>query len=501
MTTIPKVRQEVQRQVERLFRLVDGGEAARIAEVEQGVLDGVTAVARELMTMFLTRQSSLLSAARYEHEGVAYEVVGEEMVEVGLRCGKVTFPSKIGRQIGRPRAPRDRPVERQIGLSCGFTPAVIAATSRLCAHMAFGQARTLHGDFFGWAPSSRAVLRIVDATGAEARPFLEAAPPPENDGEVLVIQVDGKGAPAITSREYAKRTKPHTRKRSAGKQRRHERKAKRASQPKKRRAPGDKSKNAKMAAVGVLYTLRRGDDGKLDGPVNKRVYATFTTYRALFEWIVEEAKKRGYGTSKFTKVLFVADGAEVLWTLQQEFFPDALVCLDWFHVVEKLWEVGKAVCRGTRRKRKELEAWVAKQKARLRAGEIYAILEELAQRLDATPLTGPGNKYRRTVLAKITSHLEKNIDRLHYDRLRKQDLDIGSGAVEGAVRHLVGARLDASGMRWGKGRAEAVLQLRCVLINGLWNDFEAHLARKVGFRVKGSPARAQTHDAVTKKAA
>ena len=98
----------------------------------------------------------------------------------------------------------------------------------------------------GWAPSSRAVLRIVDATGAEARPFLEAARPPENDGEVLVIQVDGKGAPAITSREYAKRTKPHARSPGAGKRRRHERRAKRASQPKKRRAPGDKSKNARL---------------------------------------------------------------------------------------------------------------------------------------------------------------------------------------------------------------------------------------------------------------
>lgn len=87
MTTIPKGRTEVQRQVERLFRLVDRRGAARIAEVEQDVLDGVTAVARELMTMFLTRQSSLLSAARCEHEGVAHEVVGEEMVEVGLRYG------------------------------------------------------------------------------------------------------------------------------------------------------------------------------------------------------------------------------------------------------------------------------------------------------------------------------------------------------------------------------------------------------------------------------
>ena len=66
---------------------------------------------------------------------------------MGTRFGKVTYPSKVGRAVGRPRAPRDRPVERQVGLSCGFTPAVIASVSRLSAHMAFGQARTLFGDW------------------------------------------------------------------------------------------------------------------------------------------------------------------------------------------------------------------------------------------------------------------------------------------------------------------------------------------------------------------
>ena len=225
MTTISNGRKEVQREVENVLRVVERREAARVGDVEQQVGDALAALGRALMALYFARQSSLVGAGSYAHEGVAYELVGEESTEVGTRFGKVAYCSKTGRKVGSPRAPRDRPVERQIGLSCGFTPTVIASTSRLCAHMAFGQARTLFRDFFGWAPSTRAVLRIVDATGAEARPFLEAVPPPEGDGEVLVIQVDGKGAPAITSGEYAKRTKPHARGRSAGKRQRHERKA------------------------------------------------------------------------------------------------------------------------------------------------------------------------------------------------------------------------------------------------------------------------------------
>jgi len=45
---------------------------------------------------------------------------------------------------------------------------------------------------------------------------------------------------------------------------------------KPRQKTGDKSKNARLATVLVMYTLRRSPDGtKLLGPLNKRVYASF----------------------------------------------------------------------------------------------------------------------------------------------------------------------------------------------------------------------------------
>jgi len=312
-----------------------------------------------------------------------------------------------------------------------------------------------------------------------------------------VVTVDGKGAPAISSKEYARRARPRG---ARDKNRRHCRRRRRQEQPRPRRAPGKKSKNAKVAAVGVLYTLRRMPDGRLDGPVNKRTYATFESYRALFQWVHAEAVRRGYGTSKFTKVVFIADGADVLWSLQQEFFPDAELCLDWFHAVEKLWKAGKAICRGSRRERRRLEVWVAEQKRKLRKGLLPEVLAELADALAATALTGPGNKYRREVLTEVLAHFEKNAHRMAYRHLRREDLDISSGVVEGAVRHLVGVRLDGPGMRWGRDRAEAVLRLRCVLINGLWDDFERFVATQ-HLRLAATPVPTRTHDAVVKKAA
>jgi hypothetical protein len=333
--------------------------------------------------------------------------------------------------------------------------------------------------------------------GSHAKPFIDQAAVPEDDGEVLVITVDGKGAPTISSNEYARRIGPR---RLTHSNRRHERRCRRRKHPRIRRSPGKKSKNAKMAAVGVLYTLRRDSSGRLEGPVNKRVVATFESYRALFVWLHDEAVRRGYGTAKFERVLFIADGAQIIWALKDEFFPNAESCLDWYHVVEKIWLAGKATFRNTRRQRIGLEAWVARQKHRLRKGEARGVVDDIEATLKATPMTGPGNKYRRHVLDQVLRYLRGHSDKLAYARLRRLDLDISSGVVEGAVRHLVGVRLDGPGMRWGRDRAEAILRLRCVLINGLWRDFERFVERR-DLRLAAQPVPTRTHDAVVSLAA
>lgn len=60
---------------------------------------------------------------------------------------------------------------------------------------------------------------------------------------------------------------------------------------------------------------------------------------------------------------------------------------------------------------------------------------------------------------------------MRYGSWIKEDLVIASGQVEGACRYLVGERLDCAGMRWVQGKAEAVLHLRCIELNGDWEKF------------------------------
>lgn len=492
MKNIAEARDEVHRHVKDLLRVVDREEPLSATHVETVLWSGVLLLGGAMMALFFARQAARWPAGtQYELRGLTYEVEGGETVEVGTKFAKIAIWRPVGRVVGRVRLPRDLPMTRALGLPGNFTLPLITLVAKFAAMMAFLPTRQILRDLLGWAPAPRSVLRMVDAIGKEARPFLEQAVVPEDDTDVLLITVDGKGAPTISSGEYGKRAQPHKKGRVGH--------AKKSGSPKKRRGPGKKSKNAKMAAVGVICTLRYDAHGR-PRPVNKRIYATFASYRAVFVWLKQEAVRRGLGTEKFCKVQFVADGADVLWDLQQEFFPTAEPCLDWMHAVEKLWSSGKAINRGSRTKRAPLEVWVHAQRTLLRQGKLEDVLATLQSALDTTSATGPGNNYRRKVLSDTINYFTKNKVRMRYDRLRRQKLVIGSGLIEGTVRHLVGMRLDGPGMRWGKARAEAVLHLRCVVLNGLWNDFETYLASREGLCLAAQPIATVTHDAVKQAA-
>jgi hypothetical protein len=78
---------------------------------------------------------------------------------------------------------------------------------------------------------------------------------------------------------------------------------------------------------------------------------------------------------------------------------------------------------------------------------------------------------------------------------RTRDLEVGTGQVEGAVKYVVAKRCDHGGMRWTRERAQAVIQLRCIDVNGHWDLFVPWALRRLrtGARATGRPARLQTH--------
>ena len=482
--SIQQALDEVEQAWQRIRRLTEKADGT-LWTFERELWTLIMALGRALLTVFLARRGGMARPTVYKRDGVEYALVEERATEVGSRFGKVPFARPVGRRVDQPRAAVDLPVDRELGLAGGFSLGVMMAITRLCAQMAFAGARETFRETYEWAPSPRATLRMVDTLGEEARAFLEQAPPPEDDGEILVVQVDGGGAPMISTAECQRRCQPHRRLHVPG---RHARRLRRRERPRKRRTKGKKSKNAKVAVVGVLYTLKRTPEG-LEGPIGKRVYATFESHEALFIWLRREADKRGYGRKQ---TMFLADGAETIWRLQEEYFREAEVCLDWYHVVEKVWSAGECIhSEGSR----ELNDWIARQTKRLRNGAVGALIKGLREELARIPKTGPGNKGKRERLADIIKHFTKNQHRMRYREMRSRDLEIGSGAAEGAVRNLIRMRFDGPGMRWSRGRSERLLHLRCILLNGQWAEFASYLARRRDIRLAAQPIPTQTHDA------
>jgi Uncharacterised protein family (UPF0236) len=378
------------------------------------------------------------------------------------------------------------PLDVVLGLTTDrLSPWVMQWVARLGTRMSFKATQMACRAVLNWAPATETIEQVVLGMGRAAEPFMAQLEAPPKEGQVLVIEVDGKCPPTATKAELAKRRgrrKPrHERDCRCGCQRHRGRATRQARGSKKRRKRGDKSKNGKEVVVVVMYTLKRGDDGQLHGPLNKKVYGTFRGRRAAAQWARAEATKRGFGPDTTKTVQIVLDGAKGLKHKLEPLFPKAIFTLDVCHVVEKLWTLGRHF---HKEGSAALEAWVEELKELVYAGRVVRLVDRLKELWRQTSRHGPGTKTRRECLRRLINYVSSRSDMMLYDEWMKQDLVIASGQVEGAVRQLIGERLDCAGMRWVQGKAQAVLQLRCIELNGDWETFVSWFQKQIQRRLK-----------------
>jgi hypothetical protein len=247
--------------------------------------------------------------------------------------------------------------------------------------------------------------------------------------------------------------------------------------------------------VVVMYTLKSGKHGQLHGPINKKLYATFGGRKAAARWARAEASKRGFGPNTTKTVQIVLDGAKGLQHSMARLFPQALFTLDVCHVVERLWALGHHF---HKEGSEELREWVEDLKELVYAGAAKKLVKRLQVQLDQEPKNGPGTKGRRKALATLIGYLRPRLKMMRYGEWMEKDLVIASGQVEGAVRYLVGERLDCAGMRWIQGKAEALLHLRCIELNGNWQEFATWFQRGIRTRlIKGGRGKILTDQPLT----
>src|SRR2546430_148275 len=69
------------------------------------------------------------------------------------------------------------------------------------------------------------------------------------------------------------------------------------------------------------------------------------------------------------------------------------------------------------------------------------------------------------------SYLLNNRKHLRYDIALAAGMPIATGVIEGACRHLIQDRMGITGARWSVDGAEAVLKIRALVTNGLFEDY------------------------------
>jgi len=135
-----------------------------------------------------------------------------------------------------------------------------------------------------------------------------------------------------------------------------------------------------------------------------------------------------------------ADGAEWIWNLAADYFPDSVQIVDWYHACQHLVQAAAALFPDDEDKAK---SWFKQRCHDLYRGDIHKI----TLRLDHENLSDHARYF----------HHHKR--RMQYQSFYEEGYPIGSGTVESGVKQFK-HRLSGPGMRWSRPAAEHMLVLR-----------------------------------------
>lgn len=202
---------------------------------------------------------------------------------------------------------------------------------------------------------------------------------------------------------------------------------------------------------------------------------------ALFQMLLLQVCR--LGLHKAQTLLVIADGARWIWNGVKEHFTslgvELVEILDFWHAVEHLWELSRALFAPEAAK-----AWVSARKDQLLQGnldEFFAALKNALSQADSSTAIVLRAEKRVTVreLAQETlTYFRNNESRIRYHEYLAKGYLIGSGAMEGANKHLIKERVHRSGMRWLPDGCMSVLRNRILIKSDDWDDFWAEEANR-----------------------
>lgn len=103
------------------------------------------------------------------------------------------------------------------------------------------------------------------------------------------------------------------------------------------------------------------------------------------------------------------------------------------------------------------------------------LMDRVGEVLSALKRLRPWKKTVHDALVQLIGYVERNRARIRDQEPWYAGLAVGSGAVEGACKHVIQSRFKRAGMRWKPPGFLNVLALRLARLNG---DFQAFWASR-----------------------
>jgi len=162
-----------------------------------------------------------------------------------------------------------------------------------------------------------------------------------------------------------------------------------------------------------------------------------------------------YGNLK-NRLIFITDGAAWIREWIADRYPLSISVLDFFHVMEHLYEFAEKAFPNASAEKKE---WCDCQKKLLLASDVETVLDNIGS-------TSAKEEDRQ----KLITYYENNKKRMRYKQYRNAGCGIiGSGAIESAHRTVIQKRMKLSGQRWSRKGVEDMLRLRVIAMNKQWS--------------------------------
>jgi len=159
----------------------------------------------------------------------------------------------------------------------------------------------------------------------------------------------------------------------------------------------------------------------------------------------------------------VGAGAPWIWTVADAHFPGVQQTLDYYHLSEHLYGFAHLLYPNNPAGAK---AWVDQKLGALLTNQVGEVLRALKR-------MRPWKQALCDALAQLIGYVERNRTRIRYQEPWQCGLAVGSGAVEGACKHVIQSRFKRAGMRWKPSGFLHVLALRIARLNGTFQAFWA----------------------------